>query len=97
MGCRGLRPLPGLGGAQILDKKETVMANGGKDWRDVILFGRVLSAGLLVGGYVFGGVFIARWMEKKGFAPALVAAAPLVAAFFGLWQGWLFLSQIRRK
>jgi hypothetical protein len=69
------------------------MSNG-KDWRDIALFGRVLSVGFLIGGYVFGGVYIARWMKDRGFGPALVAVTPVAVAFFGLWQGWLFLSQI---
>jgi hypothetical protein len=73
------------------------MTGGDRDWRDAILFGRVLSAGLLVGGYVFGGVYIARWMENRGFNSALTAAVPVAVAFFGLWQGWLFLSQIGKK
>ncbi|MDR2175722.1 MAG: hypothetical protein LBO82_07260 [Synergistaceae bacterium] len=69
----------------------------GSDWRDVILFGQVLSAGLVVGGYILGGVCAARWMAGRGFGSAAVAAAPLAAAFFGLWQGWLFLSRILER
>ncbi|MDR1875164.1 MAG: hypothetical protein LBQ90_09170 [Synergistaceae bacterium] len=66
----------------------------GRGLRDVVLFGRVLSLGLLVGGYVFAGVFIARWMAGRGLSPLMVALTPVVVTFFGLWQGWLFISRI---
>jgi hypothetical protein len=65
-------------------------------WRDVVLFGQVLSAGLLVGGYVLGGACVAYWMKNRGFGPAPAAVACAAIALFGLWQGWLFLSHIGR-
>ncbi|GHS86909.1 hypothetical protein AGMMS49957_05850 [Synergistales bacterium] len=69
----------------------------GRDWRDVILFGQVLSLGLLVGGYIFAGVCVAGWLNDKE-APYIVRVAVAPAfAFFGLWQGWLFLSHINKS
>ena len=35
-------------------------------FRDAALFGRVISAGLVVAGYAFAGVYLARWMEGRG-------------------------------
>ena len=62
-------------------------------FRDAALFGRVISAGLVVAGYAFAGVYLARWMEGKGCPAWGVSLAPLAAALFGAWQGWLFLTR----
>ena len=62
-------------------------------FRDAALFGRVISAGLVVAGYAFAGVYLARWMEGKGCPAWEVSLAPLAAALFGGWQGWLFLTR----
>lgn len=68
-----------------------------KTLKDIVLFGRVLSVGLLVGGYVFFGVYVSGWMEARGWAPLAVALTPVAMTLFGLWQGWLFLRQIGKK
>ena len=62
-------------------------------FRDAALFGRVISAGLVVAGYAFAGVYRARWMAGKGCPAWGVSLAPLAAALFGGWQGWLFLTR----
>lgn len=62
--------------------------------RDVTLFGRVISAGLVIAGYAFAGVYLARWMEGNGYPEWLVSFTPLGAVLFGLWQGWLFLTRL---
>ena len=69
----------------------------GKTLKDFIIFGRVLSVGFLIGGYVFAGVIFSRWMEGKGYAPLLVALTPVVVTLFGLWQGWLFITQFGKN
>lgn len=65
--------------------------------KDVILFGRVLSAGLLIGGYVFLGVYASGWLSRNGYPLAVVVLAPIAVTLFGLWQGWLFLRQFGDK
>ena len=62
-------------------------------FRDAALFGRVISAGLVVAGYAFAGVYLARWMEGKGCPAWGGSLAPLAAALLGGWQGWLFLTR----
>ena len=64
---------------------------------DVIMFGRVLSAGLVMAGYAFLGVWLSNWLAENGW-PLLVSlcALPAVAAF-GMWQGWLFLTKGRKE
>ena len=68
-----------------------------KGLREAIMFGRVLSAGLVVAGYAFLGVWLSNWLANNGW-PVLVAlmAVPLVAGF-GMWQAWLFLTKWRKK
>ena len=65
--------------------------------REVVMFGRVLSAGLVVAGYMFLGVWLMNWLVSEGW-PVLAAlcALPVVSAF-GMWQGWLFLTKGRKK
>ena len=64
------------------------MRNGLKD---VALFGRVLSTGLLVAGYAFLGAWLSGWLEANEYPSWLSFAVLPLTAVFGLWQGWLFL------
>lgn len=66
-------------------------------FHDVFVFAKVLSAGLVIAGYAFLGVWLSDWLAKNGW-PILIAlcAVPLVAGF-GMWQGWLFLTKGRKK
>ena len=68
-----------------------------KGLREVVMFMRVLSAGLVVAGYAFLGVWLSNWLVSEGW-PVLAAimAVPVVAAF-GMWQGWLFLTKTSKK
>lgn len=68
-----------------------------KGLREALMFGRVLSAGIVVAGYAFLGVWLSDWLAKNGW-PLLIAlcAVPAVTAF-GMWQGWLFLTKGRKN
>ena len=68
-----------------------------KGLHDIVMFGKVLSAGLVIAGYAFLGVWLSNWLSENGW-PLLVSlcAMPLVTAF-GMWQGWLFLTKGRKK
>ncbi|MBQ3764559.1 MAG: hypothetical protein IJQ74_04570 [Synergistaceae bacterium] len=65
--------------------------------RDAFMFGKVLSAGLVVAGYAFLGVWLSNWLANNGW-PLLISlcAIPAVAAF-GMWQGWLFLRKDKKN
>lgn len=68
-----------------------------KGLREAMMFARVLSAGLVVAGYAFLGVWLSDWLVRNGWPVlAALAAVPLVAGF-GMWQGWLFLTKWRKK
>ncbi len=68
-----------------------------KGLREAVMFMRVLSAGLVVAGYAFLGVWLANWLVSEGWPVlAAICAVPVVAAF-GMWQGWLFLTKGRKK
>ncbi len=67
--------------------------NRSQTLKDMILFGRVLSTGLLIGGYVFLGACVSGWLKNNGYPRPLVVLAPIAITLFGLWQGWLFLRQ----
>ena len=69
----------------------------GSGFRDMALFGRVLSTGLVVAGYAFLGVWLSRWLENNDYPGWLAVAAMPAALFFGLWQGWLCLKRLTRK
>ncbi len=65
--------------------------------REVILFGRVLSAGLVTAGYIFLGVWLMNWLVSEGWPVILAVCALPAVAVFGMWQGWLFLTKGRKK
>lgn len=68
-----------------------------KGIHDAIMFAKVLSAGLVVAGYAFLGVWLSNWLTQNGW-PLLISllAIPIVTGF-GMWQGWMFLTKNRKK
>ncbi len=65
--------------------------------KDVFMFGKVLSAGLVVAGYAFLGVWVMNWLSEKNFGVLISLLAMILITAFGLWQGWLFLTKGKRK
>lgn len=65
--------------------------------REAVLFGRVLSAGLVVAGYAFLGVWLMNWLVSEGWPVILAMCALPLTAGFGMWQGWLFLTKNSKK
>ncbi len=61
--------------------------------RDVIMFGKVLSAGLVIAGYAFLSVWCANWLSQNGVNSLLSLCAIPVITGFGMWQAWLFLKK----
>ena len=63
-----------------------------KNLRDVALFGKILSAGLVVAGYAFLSVWCANWLNENEFNIFIsLLAIPLITGF-GVWQAWRFIK-----
>ena len=66
-----------------------------KNLRDFFLFGKTLSAGLVIAGYAFLSVWCFTWLNGNGFNIFIsLAAIPLITGF-GVWQAWLFLKKFQ--
>ncbi|MBQ7267527.1 MAG: hypothetical protein IJR11_04070 [Synergistaceae bacterium] len=65
--------------------------------RDAFMFGKVLSAGLVVAGYAFLGVWLSNWLANNGWPLLISLCAILAVAAFGMWQGWLFLRKDKKN
>ncbi len=61
------------------------------------MFGKVLSAGLVIAGYAFLSVWVSNWLSENGW-PLLISllTIPLITGF-GIWQAWLFMKKIRNE
>lgn len=68
-----------------------------KGLQDLVTYGKILSAGFLVGGYTFFGVLVARRLIARGYPSWLNLLLPSFMAVFGLIQGWLFVREVVRK
>lgn len=68
-----------------------------KGLEDLMVFGRVISAAILVCGYLLLGVYLGRQLVQRGFPEWVAVVLFFVAAFFGLWQGWVFVRTIWRR
>ncbi|HOK19129.1 MAG TPA: hypothetical protein PK188_01440 [Thermosynergistes sp.] len=64
---------------------------------DIALFGRVIATALLVGGYIFLGLFIGKHIHDRGGPPWLPQVGASIGAIFGLWQSWVFLKTLIKK
>lgn len=65
--------------------------------RDLFMFGKVLSAGLVVAGYAFLSVWVSNWLTQEGFNALISLSAIPVITGFGMWQAWLFLTKTNKK
>ncbi|MBQ7594056.1 MAG: hypothetical protein IJU48_06870 [Synergistaceae bacterium] len=68
-----------------------------KNLRDAFMFMKVLSAGLVVAGYAFLGVWVSNWLSQNGWPMWVSFCASPVITGFGMWQGWLFLTKKGKK
>ena len=64
-----------------------------KNFSGLFLFGKILSAGLVIAGYTFLSVWCFTWLNGNGFNIFIsLLAIPLITGF-GAWQAWLFLMK----
>ena len=65
--------------------------------KDIFLFGKVLSAGLVIAGYAFLSVWVSNKLNENGFNIFIsLLAIPLITGF-GIWQAWLFIKNFHKK
>lgn len=64
---------------------------------EIIFFGKILSAGLVVAGYIFLGVWLSNWLVKNGWSFVISLLAIVFTTVFGIWQGWLFVRTEIKK
>ena len=65
--------------------------------KDVFMFGKVLSAGLVIAGYAFLSVWCSGWLSENGFNIFIsLSAIPLITGF-GIWQAWLFIKNFQKN
>lgn len=77
---------------RLEDLRNLKAAKGG-GLRDALLFGKVLSAGLVAAGYAFLGAWGSGWLRANGYPGWLSFTVLPAAVLFGLWQAWLFLTR----
>ena len=65
--------------------------------QDLMAFGRVVSAAILICGYILLGVYLGRQLIGKGYPHWWAITLFFAAAFFGLWQGWIFVRPLWKK
>ncbi|MBQ7733054.1 MAG: hypothetical protein IJT58_03435 [Synergistaceae bacterium] len=68
-----------------------------KNLREALLFGKVLSAGLVIAGYAFLGVWLSNWLNSNGWPVLISLLAIPVITCFGMWQAWLFVKKWRNN
>ena len=61
--------------------------------RDLLIFGKVISAGLVIAGYAFLSAWCANWLNEHGVNLLLSLCAVPVITGFGMWQALLFLKK----
>ena len=62
------------------------------DIKDFIVFGKVLSAGIVIAGYAFLSVWASNWLHKNGYGLFISLSAIIIITAFGIFQGWAILK-----
>ena len=68
-----------------------------KNLKDLIVFGKIISVGLVIAGYTFLGAWLAGWLKANDYSNWLALAALAAGVLMGLWQGWLVLTKRNNK
>ncbi len=68
-------------------------------WRDLALFGKIVSTALLFGGYILMGLFIGRNLASKGYPQWTIPAGAICGTLIGAIHGAMAIKDIinRRK
>jgi len=64
---------------------------------DFLAFGKVISAALVLCGFLILGLFIGRKLQAGGWPDWIVPAFSVFGALVGSWQAWIFVKQTWKK
>ena len=64
---------------------------------DFVVFGKVVSTGLLIAGYMLLGAIVSRKLVERGWPDWVAVGGPTVMAVFGLTQGWAMMRHTLKK
>ncbi len=68
-----------------------------KPYEDFLAFGKVISAALLLCGFVVLGLLVGKKLEAAGWSGWFVPVLVLSGGAVGAWQAWIFLRQSWKK
>lgn len=68
-----------------------------KVYEDFLAFGKVISAALLLCGFVILGLVLGRKLEAAGRPGWVVPVMVLFGGAVGAWQAWVFVRGSWRK
>jgi uncharacterized SAM-binding protein YcdF (DUF218 family) len=68
-----------------------------KIYEDFLAFGRVISAALLLCGFVVLGLLLGKNLEAKGQPEWVVPFMVILGGVLGAWQAWIFLRESWKK
>lgn len=68
-----------------------------KTLKDIAIFAKIISASVLLAGFVLIGLFVAKKLEALNYPPWINLSVLLIIVAFGLWQAWLAVNQTLKK
>ncbi len=64
---------------------------------DLIVFGKIVSTALLIGGYIGLGYLFGDFLSKKGYSDGFIPGCMFFGAIIGLHQAWLMVRSILQQ
>ncbi|HPI97680.1 MAG TPA: hypothetical protein PLV56_02960 [Synergistales bacterium] len=68
-----------------------------KGWSDLLAYGKVVSTALLICGYIVLGFMVGQKLVNKGYPSWITIVLSVCGAFFGIWQGWIWLRSFWQR
>lgn len=68
-----------------------------RSFEDFLVFGKVISAALVLCGFLVLGLLVGRRLEASGWPGWAVPVCAACGAFVGAWQAWSFVKQAWRR
>jgi len=68
-----------------------------KGLSDLFAFGKVISAALLICGYIVFGLILGQKLVARGYPSVTTILLAAAGALVGVWQSWLWLRQVWKQ